>query len=207
MQTDDGFDTEKTENPEDVRGTRVQFHVKAVMNEAKSWGITEQHQAADGSIRTVTKPGAGRPIFEDTEYIRIFIPGDKTSIVDRPVEERDRRVYAAQYRAWKENRDQDLASGTPLSAVPWLTPALVETARYFEIRTIEQLAALSDASLQRLGAGWTELRQRAKDYVATADGNAPLEAARAENRHLASKIAALEDQIAKLAKRAEKARD
>ena len=33
---------------------------------------------------------AGRPIFVDREYIRIMAPGNKDSVMDRPVREQDK---------------------------------------------------------------------------------------------------------------------
>lgn len=139
----------------------VQFHWKAVQDEAKS---LEQ----------------GRPIFEDVEYITVTIPGDKYSIVDKRVQEHHRREYFREYQAWKAGEDQDRASGTLLSEWPGVTRAQVEELAYFKIRTVEALAATSDGNLEALGMNGRALRQKARDYLMRANEAAPVSQMRAE---------------------------
>ena len=43
-----------------------------------------------------------------------------------------------------------------------------------DVRTVEQLAELSDASATALGAGMTDLRKKARDHLADAAGIEPL---------------------------------
>ena len=62
---------------------------------------------------------AGRPIYNETEHIEIWIPGDKTNINVRPVQLDDRARFAVQYKAWKS--DQVMQTGTPLTLAPFLT--------------------------------------------------------------------------------------
>src|SRR5687767_12230241 len=63
---------------------------------------------------------AGRPIFTDTEYVEIMVPGDKQNIIHRPVTSEDRRRFARQYDAWLTGKGEQLV-GTPLAEWPGVT--------------------------------------------------------------------------------------
>jgi len=117
---------------------------------------------------------AGRPIFKMEEYVTIEIPADKSIIVDRPVREADRQEFSKQYGAFRADKDQDTASGTLLSATGLLPPERIEELAHFRIRTVEQLAAVSDSNIQALGLHSRTERQRCRDFLEMAKGNAPL---------------------------------
>lgn len=120
----------------------------------------------------------GRPIFEDLEYVEIMVPGDRNNIVHRPVRPEDRQKYARQYAAFKGGQGEAL-SGTPLAEWPGISRSEVAELAHFNIRSVEQLATVGDGHLQRMGP-LLALRQRARDFIEKAKGNAPLEQMRAE---------------------------
>lgn len=127
----------------------VQFHVVPVLNPAAS---DEQ----------------GRPVFRDCEQVRIMQPGNKDSIVDRPVTDEDKRRFARQYAAWQQG-EKELVEGTMLVAVakdPLLMISLsqIEELKHFGVRTVEQLASISDANAQKF-MGINELKKRARVYL------------------------------------------
>ena len=62
--------------------------------------------------------------------------------------------------------------GTPLKVAPFLTEAHIEELAYFKIRTIEQLANLSDTNMTFMGA--REMSDAAKKYLLTVNGNEAL---------------------------------
>jgi hypothetical protein len=64
---------------------------------------------------------AGRPVFDDCEFVKIFSPGDRTNIIDRPVRESDKLRFPGQYAAFKANKEQQ-ASGTPACRVAHREP-------------------------------------------------------------------------------------
>jgi hypothetical protein len=121
---------------------------------------------------------AGRPIFDDVEYVEIRVPGDKHNVIHRPVGDSDRRQFARAYQAWKSGAGEQL-TGTPLAEWPAVSRSQVEELAYFGVRTVEQLANLSDGNAQQVGP-IQALKAKALDYVAKAKGNAPLEQMRAE---------------------------
>lgn len=120
----------------------------------------------------------GRPIFDDVEYVEILVPGDKNNIVHRPVRAEDKERYARQYAAFKGGQGEKL-SGTPLAEWPGISRSEVEELAYFNIRTLEQLASVGDGHLQRMGP-LLALRQRARDFLEKAKGDAPMAAMRTE---------------------------
>lgn len=130
----------------------VKFYTKPVQNSAKS---------AD----------AGRPIFDEREYIEIRTPGDQNNVINRPVADMDRQRFRGSYRQFKEGI-QDQLVGTPLTEVPFLTRAQCEELSYLRIRTVEALAELRD-DVCGSHAGLYKLKQTAQSYMERASQEAP----------------------------------
>jgi hypothetical protein len=135
----------------------------------------------------------GRPIYDETEFVTIMVPGDRDNIVIRPVNEQDRQRFPQQYAHWK-NTGQQAETGTPISAAPWMNRAQVEELRHFNVRTIEQLANLSDGNAAKF-AGIQLLKQKAQAYLAAAAGGAPLEKMQSELNKRDNEIATLKKMV------------
>jgi hypothetical protein len=128
----------------------------------------------------------GRPIFEDREFVRIIIPGDRRSMAVEPVNEGHQQRWPREYEAFRAGKEAPL-EGTPLSEWPvsMMSPARVQELAYFNLRTVEQLAAVNDAQLQNLGMGSRELRERARTWLeVAAKGAGPIERLIARNEEL-----------------------
>ena len=138
----------------------------------------------------------GRPIFHDTEYVSIMVPGDKSSIVERPARDSDRQRFPKHYQAFKNN-EEEVLDGTPLEAWPGLTRSQVEELRYFNIRTVEQLASVSDSHAQKF-MGINILRRKAEAYMDAAAGNAATDKMAAELESRDNEIAALKQAVEEL---------
>ncbi len=138
----------------------------------------------------------GRPIFHDTEYVSIMVPGDKTSIIERPASDQDRQRFAKHYAAFKSN-ESEVLDGTPLEAWPGLTRSQVEELRYFNIRTVEQLASVSDTHAQKF-LGINMLRRKAEAYIEAAAGNAATDKMAAELEKRDNEITALKQAVEEL---------
>jgi len=114
---------------------------------------------------------ANRPIYKDVAFVTVMIPGDKNNIVTA-------EVWDLHRRRWPQHWAQFLAGvkdqvvGTPLKVAPFLTEAHIEELAYFKIRTIEQLANLSDTNMTFMGA--REMSDAAKKYLLTVNGNEAL---------------------------------
>lgn len=164
----------------------VRFYKRPVVNEARS--LEE-----------------GRPIFEPVDFVEISAPGDPKNITDKPVNDKIRAMYAAQYQAFLSNSDQDAAAGTLLSAWGVISPERAEELKHFKIRTVEQLSEVSDGNLQSLGSGSRKERDAAKDYIQTMKGAAPVAQLRAQLEEERGRRESLEEQLKELSAKVEAA--
>lgn len=140
----------------------------------------------------------GRPIFDEKEYVEIIIPGNRGTTVDERVKQEHRDRWPQFYAAFKAG--QELApEGTALEHWPPLIRAQVEELKHFNIRTVEQIAALDDASLSRaIPMGGNALRDKAKRWLAEAAGHKQTETLAAENAAQQARMSAMENTIKEL---------
>lgn len=120
---------------------------------------------------------AGRPIYEDREFVTILIPGMRGTSANELVNEEHKQRWPREYAAFRAGKEAPV-DGTPLSEWPHstMTKSRVQELAYFNVRTVEHLAVLDDAALQRLGMGAFELRETARKFLdAAKHGTGPLE--------------------------------
>jgi hypothetical protein len=80
---------------------------------------------------------------------------------------KDRMIWATlepYYNAWKNGQEAP-TDGTPLAAWPGLTPEAAERLRVLRVRTVEDVAALSDNDVDNFGMGGLSLRQQARAFI------------------------------------------
>jgi hypothetical protein len=145
-------------------------------------------------VRFYTKPTINvpestrqnRPVYQDTPYIEMMMPGEKNVIIREPVWEQHKQRFP-QHWAQFQLGEKDQVIGTPLKVVPFLTESQIEELAHFKIRTVEQLAEMADSSLNFMGA--QELKQAAKRFLDKSRSGealmARIEALEAENARLA----------------------
>jgi hypothetical protein len=131
----------------------------------------------DFSRRPRLHPGksneAGRAVYEEVDYITIHVPGDKSSVIERPVSQMDAERFADRYAKWRAGQAEAVV-GTPLSALPGMTPAKVEEYKFFKIVTVEQMAEANDNLGQKF-MSFHQDKNRAKAFIEVAQNNAPIE--------------------------------
>lgn len=132
----------------------------------------------------------GRPVFKEIPFIRIQHPGDRNNVLETKVTEHYKKRFPREWQEF-ESRGANAVVGTPLSQWPQITKSHVKEAEYFGIRTVEQLAAVNDGAIQKIGMGWRELRSKAQAYLDIAAGTADKTAQAAENERLRGEIEAL----------------
>lgn len=152
----------------------VAFSVEAVKNESKS--LEE-----------------GRPIFDEAEFVKIMVPGDRNNVVHRPVNAEDKQRFQRQLEAWRGGKDDPAGSGTPLREWAGLSRSEVAELAHFGVRTVEALASLSDGNARNIGP-ILRLRKKAQEYVAAAKEAAP-------TQKLLEAIAARDEKIADMERR------
>jgi hypothetical protein len=149
----------------------------------------------------------GRPIFEDRDMITIYVPGDNTLTVDAEVREDHKARFPLQWAHYMNRHADDPKNiGTPISEWPLVTPAMAEEFRALKFYTVESIAMASDNQLQSLGmkAGMNPLtfRDRAKNYLNVAKGEASVSERDAEIQRLIKENASIkaetDDKISKM---------
>ena len=154
---------------------------------------------------------AGRPIFADVTYVKIFTPSDQLTQIDTIARDDHKARFPRQWAHFMNRMNgQEQVVGTPVSAWTLLTPANSEELRALKFYTVELIANANDAQLQKLGmvAGMSghSLRDKAKAFlnIATdsaeeAKREAELAALREENARIKAetdaKIAEMQQQV------------
>lgn len=127
--------------------------------------------------KPVLQPGKsreqGRAVYEEVDYVRIHVPGDKSSVIERPVSRQDAFRFQDRYAKWQAGQEQAVV-GTPLSALPGMNPSKVEEYKFFKLVTVEQLAEAND-NLGGKFMSFQQDKQRAKAFLEVAANNAPIE--------------------------------
>ena len=113
------------------------------------------------------------PKWDGKPFVRINIPGDKTTIIEQPMNEDHKRRFPRQYLYFqmKQNENDVPVMGTSFDV--WIaegngdiTKGQGEELRILKFQTVEQVANASDAQLQRIGMGSAGLREKAKGFLA-----------------------------------------
>lgn len=161
----------------------VEFYVKPKKNNARS-------------------EKEGKPCFDNIEYVKILLPGDSKTVVDRPAHDGDRDRFARQYTAFI-NKHSQAPEGMPIEQWPVMDPATVEECKMSKLFTVEQIAGLNDIQIQKLGIGYRELQKKASAFLEYAKNTALPQQQAAEITRLTSDNADLKRQLSELAARVE----
>jgi hypothetical protein len=164
----EGFDRQARGQLGD-EGLHALFYVKAVRNERK----TEVE---------------GRAIYDNVEYIKIVLHGDRNTEIDRPASQEDKERFARQYHHWKEH-NENIVEGTPLAEWPHVDEKLRSELRHLGLMTVEQVANVPDSTVGKLPMG-TKLRKIANEFLMSS--NDLEKQLRTDIQSMADRIEALE---------------
>ena len=154
---------------DDTKGLVCRFFVIPMQNEALS-------------------QEAGRPIFEDKEYIEYHGIGDRSTVIAEEVNENHKFRWGKQYAQYRRYGVDAPTTGTPLGEVPWMSKSQIEEFKYLKILSIEDLANVSDSVCTKV-SGLFALKARAIAWIEEAKGGAG-------NAALAKQIEELQRQMA-----------
>lgn len=148
---------------------------------------------------------AGRRMFVDVDLVEIRVPGSKDVVVRKAEDKAKQDQYVnAAYQQWLKTK-VDPVDGTPLSEAPFLRPSEIADMKAVGVMTIENLASLSDAYVQRVGIHGVKLRDKARAFLESAKDSALVLKQQEELAKRDRDIAALQDQIKALNARFEAA--
>lgn len=159
----------------------ITFYKRAVRNESKSLE-------------------AGRPIFEEQDFIKIVKPGDTTYQINTPMHEglMKRPVLKDKYELWL-SKNINTVVGTPLTEWSALGPSQIAEFTSLGVKTVEQLADMPDNLAQKF-MGSQQIRAQAKAFLAASKDNSHAEKLATELEKRDSEIAELQKQMAELIK-------
>lgn len=177
------FETPTSANAQADARLNVRFTLEPRPDNAKIEATGEQH-------------------YRDVEFVTIFIPGDKTLSVHRPVQASDKIRFRDKYAHFKQNLSAPTV-GIPLVTWPLASPAQKQELAYLNCQTVEQLAGMSDTATQSM-LGLLSLRQKAQRFLEAQQSQAGANKLAAELEQRDNAISALEQQVADLAKLVEK---
>ena len=110
------------------------------------------------------------PPYKGDPFLRIQVPGDKTTVIEKPVAEYDKERFPRQWLYFQMQNTDAQVIGTPISEWSNDCPEEITTLRREELQilkflTVEQVATASDSQLQKVGMGAVGLRDRARAYL------------------------------------------
>lgn len=110
---------------------------------------------------------AGSPQFEDKVFVRIHPPGERLNIVEREVQDRDKKRWPMQWAQFQENRPQ-AQTGAPIDLLYPAEPSIAAALKASGVHTIEQCANMSASAIEGLMGGqkWSN---DAKRWLAVAN--------------------------------------
>lgn len=161
-------------------------HVPAV---AVSFGNYHEQDAAKSAA-------AGHAVYRDVVFIKIAVPGDKTSLYFQPATDTHKRRFPQAWGAFEKRSAGGAAlEGLPIEQWAPITRSVALTLRAAHIHTVEALAEVHDGHIDRIGIDGRGLRDQAKAFLKQAkDSSATLRLA-AEKKELQDELAAMREQI------------
>jgi hypothetical protein len=158
------------------------------------------------------KDSAGKIDYINQDYIIVTKPGGDSikHEVPQKFEEdahyvRKHPDFPSRYQTWKASNKIEEIEGTPLKMWPAIDPAMVMSLGALSILSVEQLAALSDIDLQKVGPKGRELRTKAQTYLANAESSdeairlaKDLESEKKVNKRLRSEVKELKKLLDKI---------
>jgi len=138
----------------------------------------------------------GLPVYVDKEWVEIT-PAGGNQMVERWVTDKDRERFKFQYEAFKKGIEPPL-EGLAVENWPSATPAEVKMLRAANIRTVEDLALISESGLKAVGFGARGIQRKARQFLMAAAGegkaSAELHRLKTENESLKLRNGELERQ-------------
>jgi|TARA_R110000744_G_scaffold41686_1_gene94629 hypothetical protein len=170
--------------------------VNDYLSTVQGGGRTEVGVYAEFSLKAkkVSDSGEnGLPVYEDREWIEIT-PAGGNQITPRWATEKDKMRFSRIYEAFKKGVEPPV-DGLAIENWPSVTPAETKMLKQANVRTVEDLAVLSETGLKNVGFGARGLQQKARTFLVSAAGDGKVSA---ELHHLKVKNESLKLRVEEL---------
>lgn len=151
------------------RPSWVRFEVMEKEDKVKS-AAAGYYVAKDVELALVTSPGT-RDVFK--QEVKTWFEQLGRDVAAGRIPEAWVEQYKEAYRRWKAGQEPPV-NGTPLRGWLRISPAQQKMCLEMGVLTIEDLAALNDEGLRRLGMGAVQLKQTAQAELQAAKDIGPL---------------------------------
>ena len=116
----------------------------------------------------------GLPVYQDREWVEITPAGGNT-ITTRWATDKDKMRFANIYKAFKDGIEPP-GEGLAIKNWPSVSPAESKMLRQANVRTVEDLAILSESGLKNVGFGARALQAKARNFLVSAAGDGKISA-------------------------------
>ena len=180
------------------RPAYVRFETVAVEN--KSASLSSGHYVGRDVDYALITPPYSKDVFKiKVEQWKLNLAQDVTN-GRLPQEWAD--DYLNAYKRWKSGQEIPL-NGTPIKGWGVLSPVQQETLLRMNVLTVEDLAAINDEGIKRIGMGGTDLKNKAMAWLSQLRDKGPLTqeiaSLKGENELLRKNVDTLTDQVKALA--------
>ena len=126
------------------------------------------------------------------DQVEIRIPGDERTVIDREVTERDKLRFQPLWNNYCRGLDE-FDGQHRLDIEKWIDRATLQELQRFNIRTLEQLAGMSDGAIDTANMlGIPQLRARAIEELGKFENSEVVGDLRTENQELKARLEAIE---------------
>jgi len=137
---------------------------------------------------------AGRPVFDEKDFVRIQAPGDTNTVIVRIATDQDKKRFPKSWSAYQNGLDL-AQEGTPLEQWNLISRSQTLELKHQGIATVETLASVSDANIQKFGPGFMQLRNSAKQYLESSVDLARATQAARERDEAFARMALMQEEI------------
>lgn len=176
------------------RPAYVQFERRAIEDKAASIrdGV---YRAKDVDFALVTPPYSKDCVEQKVDQ---WLANMERNLRDGRVPESWVIQWKDAFKRWKEGQEIPI-NGTPIKGWGLISPAQQSTILGINCRTVEDLATINDEGIRRLGMGAIELRDKARNWLASMKDHGAMSmkmtAIEQENRVLKSSLETMAKQI------------
>lgn len=143
---------------------------------------------------------AGYTVYTPRLFFKADVPGDKQSGLEVFATEIHKQKWPDAWAAFQRAEAKPVVTGLLIEEWPPINRSLAMTLKAANIHTVEELAEVSDAHINKIGNMGRELRAKAIAYLKDAKEKAALHQVAAEGARKDAEIAELRRQISDLAK-------
>lgn len=150
-----------------IYGAAVATHEMAEGVRSSEAGLTATFYARP--IQDVARSEVeGRPVFVEHDYIKVLIPHDNKTVVDREVNDNDKQRWPKGWQAYQDGRTGEIV-GTPLNEWNFLTATQRMELQAQGIQSVEELANMADGHMGKLGPNGRQICERARQFIEGGD--------------------------------------